>query len=354
MSEAGTYLYVSQAEAQKISVLKLADATGELSSVQEVDVGGKVMPLAVSPDHRFLYAALRSKPDWKIVSFAIDGGSGQLTKLGEAPAFNSTVYICTDHTGCHLLAANNPNNYDHRTGVLAINAIGKHGAVQAPFEIYRTAPKLHAVIPDPSNRYLLATSCDGDAILRFAFDEATGTINPEPLSPVLIERRRGPRHLIFHPNNRFLYLLNEYDASVYVFRYDVHTGRLFELQIAAAPPPGYVPQERGRLGISAAGADIHFTPDGRYLYASVRGSKTMALFSVDPVTGLVTHLNDFLMPDEPRGFAIDPHGRYLFCAGDKVAKLATFAIDQPSGKLTQLGEISTGEGPNWIECVRLP
>jgi 6-phosphogluconolactonase len=354
MTEAGTYLYVSQAEAQTISVLKLSDETGELSAVQDVAVGGKVMPLAVSPDRRFMYAALRSNPDWKILSFAIDNGTGKLTKLAETPAFSSTVYIATDRTGRFLLAANNPNNYDHRTGILAINAIGGRGAVQAPFEIYRTPPKLHAVLPDPSNRFILGTSCDGDSIVRYAFDAVTGAINTDPLPAVPIERRRGPRHFLFHPNNRFLYLLNEYDASLYVFRYDVQNGRLLELQIADAKPEGFEPKERGRLGISAAAADLHFTPDGKWLYVSVRGSLTIALFSVDPSTGLVAHKEDFSMPSEPRGFSIDPHGRYLVCAGDQVSKLGVFQIEDSTGALTKIGEHATGEGPNWIESVRLP
>ena len=81
MSEGQTYLYISQHGAARISVMRLAPETGELSHVQHVDVGGMVMPLAVSPDRRFLYAALRDEPDGSILSFAIDANDGTLTRL---------------------------------------------------------------------------------------------------------------------------------------------------------------------------------------------------------------------------------------------------------------------------------
>jgi 6-phosphogluconolactonase len=345
---------VSQHGSEQISVLSMSPRTGELTRVQDVAVKGKVMPLAVSPDRRFMYAALRSKPNWSISSFAIDGQTGELTQIGNTAAFNSTVYLSTDRTGRFLIAANNPNNYDHRTGALCISAIGDHGCVQAPYEMVRTPPKLHSAGVDPSNRFIFGMSCDGDAVLRYAFDATTGILNPDPLPPVLVERRRGPRHFQFHPNNRFMYMVTEYDASVYAFRYDVRNGALTEIQIIGAPPPGFEPQERGRLGISAAGADLHFTPDGRWLYVSVRASLTMAVFAVDPVTGLLTSAGHFPVPKEPRGFSIDPLGRYLFVAGDESKNLVSFAIDPATGALSKLAEYPMGEGPNWVECVRLP
>ncbi|PWK61301.1 lactonase family protein [Aminobacter sp. AP02] len=353
MSESGTYVYVSQHGSEQISVLRLASDSGELTRIQDLGVGGKVMPMAVSPDRRFLYAALRNNPNWSIESFAIEARSGKLTHLSSTPSFNSTVYLSTDKTGKFLFCANNPNNYDHRTGALSVSAIGDQGVVQSPYDMIRTAPKLHATLPDPSNRFVFGTSCDGDSILGYKFDAVTGAIDPAPLPPVLIERKRGPRHFVFHPNNRFLYLVNEYDASVYVFRYDIAKGNLHELQVADAKPEGYTPIERGRLGISAAGADLHFTPDGRWLYVSVRGSLTMAVFAVDPTSGLMRLTDHFPMPKEPRGFNVDPFGRYLLVAGDADNTLVSFRIDSGTGGLQRVAEYSMGEGPNWVECVRL-
>ncbi|MBC7956847.1 MAG: beta-propeller fold lactonase family protein, partial [Cytophagales bacterium] len=80
---AATFAYISNADSQEISVLALDTRSGELTPVETVKVGGNVMPLAVSPDKRVLYAALRSQP-YRVASFAIDAASGKLKKLGEA------------------------------------------------------------------------------------------------------------------------------------------------------------------------------------------------------------------------------------------------------------------------------
>src|SRR6185295_15764964 len=99
-------------------------------------------------------------------------------------------------------------------------------------------------------------SRNADLILRYAFNVDTGMLSADGLAPVRVKPKAGPRHFLFHPNNRFLYLLNEADASVYVFRYDANDASLHELQIASAAP------EDGDKKPHAA--DLHMTPDGRF------------------------------------------------------------------------------------------
>ena len=106
MAESGMYVYVSHQGARQISVYRMS-LSGELTKVQDLSVPGKAMPMAVSPDRRFLFIALRTEP-YSIASFAIDGANGTLTHLGDAPAPNSAPYISTDRTGRFLLGAYNP------------------------------------------------------------------------------------------------------------------------------------------------------------------------------------------------------------------------------------------------------
>ncbi len=347
----GSFVYVSQHASRQISVLQMSPETGALTHVQDAPTG-RVQPMAVSPDRRFLYASLREAP-WSIANFAIDGATGTLTHLGDTPAYDSMVNIALDRTGRYLFGANNPSKV-LRTGILSVAPIGPQGYVQAGPDIVRTPPKLHSVIPDPTNRFVFGASCDGNVLVRHSFDAVTGTLDLDPLSPIIVEPGRGPRHMRFHPNGRFLYVINEYDASVCAFRFNPHTGMLAEIQIIDAKPEGYVPQDRRGKGISAAGADLHFTPDGKWLYVSVRGSLTLAAFAVDHVSGQLTSIGHFPAPAEPRGFGIDPFGRFLFVAGDVSSNLVAHRIDGATGKLTQIAEYQTGEGPNWVECVRLP
>ena len=81
---------------------------------------------------------------------------------------------------------------------------------------------------------------------------------------------------------------------------------------------------------------------------------TLAVFRVDGVTGLLTPAGQFPAAKEPRGFNIDPFGRYLLAAGLLTNSLVSFRIDPETGALTKLAEYPTGDGPNWIEFVRLP
>ena len=184
----------------------------------------------------------------------------------------AVTYLATDRTGRYLFAATNPHTTE-RPAVLSLNAISEQGAAQAPFRTWVTPPKLHAVLADPGNRFVLATSCNGESIVRFPFDAATGILGPEPLPLVTMEvaSRRGPRHLAFHPDRPILYVINEHDATVTVYDYDARDAGLSEVQLICAKPPGYEPGDRRGRGISAGAADIHFTPDGRWLYVSVRG-----------------------------------------------------------------------------------
>src|SRR5512132_154189 len=109
MTESGMYVYVSHQGSNQISVLRMSLATGELKKIQDIPASGKAMPMAVSPDRRFLFVGLRTEP-FAFASFAIDGANGMLTHLGDAPAVDSTPYICTDATGRFLLAAYNPGS----------------------------------------------------------------------------------------------------------------------------------------------------------------------------------------------------------------------------------------------------
>ena len=98
-------------------------------------------------------------------------------------------------------------------------------------------------------------------------------------------------------------------------------------------------------------ADIHLTPDGKYLYASERTTSTLAAFKVDPKTGMLTSIDSFATEKQPRGFSIDPTGRYLLAAGQLSNSMTAYAIDKATGKLTKLKDYSVGKNPNWVEIV---
>jgi 6-phosphogluconolactonase len=98
-------------------------------------------------------------------------------------------------------------------------------------------------------------------------------------------------------------------------------------------------------------ADIHLTPDGRFLFASERTSSTLAGFRVDAATGQLTAIGSVPTEKQPRGFAIDPSGRFLAAVGELSDGMTVYAIDQTSGVLSKQASYPVGKKPNWVEFV---
>ena len=333
-----TIVYVSNADSGDISVLRMDARTGELTPLSSVAVGGSSGPLALSPDRRFLYAARRSAP-FAAAAFAIDAHSGELTPLGEAELPASMAYIATDRSGRHLFGA---SYHEHR---VSVSAIGANGVPQAAHQIVPTEPNAHAVLPDPSNRFVLATSLGGDIVLQWRFDAATGRLTPNDPPAVKVRKGAGPRHVVFHPLKPIVYLLNELDASIEVFAFDADHGTLAPLQTITAMPAGTTG--------APWGADLHLTPDGRFLYSSERRSSTLAMFSVDAATGQLTFTGHVPTETQPRGFNITPDGRFLLVVGQLSHRLSCCAIDADSGALAPLKTYAVGQNPHWVEVIDL-
>ncbi len=309
---AATFVYVGNADSQDVTILELK-SSGDLTPVETTAVPGPAkpggsLPLAVSPDKKRLFVGLRNEP-YSAVTFAIDAKTGKLTLVGSGPLADSMTYVVTDRSGKFLLGASYGGNK------VAVNPIGPDGVVQPAQQIVETQPNAHCIMPDPSNRYVLHTSL-----------------------------KAGARHLVFSPNKRFVYLVNELDASIYVLPWDARTGTLKkEVQITTSLPGGF----EGKPWA----ADIHLTPDGKFLYASERTTSTLAAFSVDLRTGMLTSIDSYPTEKQPRGFNIDPTGRYLLSVGQLSNSMTSYAIDKATGKLTKLKEYPMGKNPNWVEIV---
>ncbi|WP_067677460.1 lactonase family protein [Nocardia miyunensis] len=332
-----TVVYVSNAGSAEISVLRLAD-DGALKPVQTVAAGGAVMPLTIGPGHRHLYASLRSEP-YSVACYEIDSDTGELTERARVRLPDNMAYLSVDRTGRFLFAAS------YSGSVVSVNPIGPNGIVEhEPSALLATPPHAHSIVVDPSNRYLFAASLGGDVVLQYLFDQVTGVPmgNVPPDVPTL--PGAGPRHLVFHPGGRWVYVVNELDGTVGGYEFDTGTGCLTPVGTYSALPEG--------CGEPWA-AEIRLTPDGRYLYVSERRSSTLAGFRVDADTGALKPLGHTATEACPRGFDIDPSGRYLLAAGQDSDALTVYAIDPGTGALTACGRQELGRDPNWVEIVGL-
>ncbi len=343
-ARAATFVYVGNAESNEIYVLQLDRQSGDLMVVEKVPIPGVTKlgnstPMAVSPDRRFLYAGTRGEP--KIAAgFAIHPASGKLKHVASGPLADSMAYIATDRTGRFLLGASYPG---HK---ITVNPIGPPGTVQPPQQVLPSHPNAHSILADAGNRYVLALTLGNDLVNQFTFDAATGTLAPNTPPSVYVKEKAGPRHFAFHPNGKLVYVIGELDGSVYVFDYDAGTGQLKEKQTVSALPADF----QGK----PSAADLHITPDGKFLYGSERASSTLAGFKVDPVDGTLSPIGSVPTEKQPRGFNIDSSGRYLLAVGQLSHGISSYKIDADSGKLTKLKEYPVGKNPNWVEIVDLP
>lgn len=175
------------------------------------------------------------------------------------------------------------------------------------------------------------------------FDAESGRLTPNDPLFVSVKEHSGPRHLVFHPNGRFVYLLNEYTATICVYDYDQDSGIVHEKQLVDA----LTPTPAARVWAS----DIHVSPDGRFLYAAERGSGMLAMLKIDAEDGTLSLLGHVLAEKQPRGFAIDPTSHFLYCAGQLSTRLSSYAIDRETGALRKRDDYLVGGNPNWVEIV---
>jgi 6-phosphogluconolactonase len=340
-----TVVYVSNAASKEIYILGMNRDTGELLMIDRVPVPGTDkpspanMPMAVTPDRRFLYAALRSDT-FPASSFAINRSTGRLTHLATTPLQDSMAYIVTDRTGRYLLSASYPGNK------LTVNPIDEAGrVVEKTTQIIPNKPKAHCILVDQANKYCYATSLGADIVMEWKFDAATGTLAPNGPGEIHTKPGAGPRHMAFHPNGRFLYLITETTDTIGAYAIDAASGTLKELQFVDALPADFKEQP--------AAADLHVTPDGRFLYGSERKTSTLAGYRIDPEKGTLSPLGHFPTEKTPRGFNIDPRGRFLLSVGLDSNAMTVYRIDPQSGTLTSLKQYPMGQQPNWIEIVDL-
>jgi 6-phosphogluconolactonase len=355
---AATFVYVSNAEDGDISTYTL-QRDGELQPGARVPAAKLVMPMAVSPDQRFLYAASRSKP-FSVRAFAIDRSSGALTPLETSPLAESMPFISLDRSGRYLFGASYGGH------LVSVNRVGDDGRVAAaPLQVIPVGRNAHSIRIDRSNRFVFVPALGTDQIFQFLFDAHSGRLTSNTPAVVLMKPGTGPRHFIFSADNRFAYVLSELRGTVTTYALDPDSGLLSEVGSASALPPDSRLQPgapRVPVGASNAApprntdhdvwaADIHITPDGRFLYISERTGSTIEAFSVDGATGHLVRLGGTPTETQPRGFAIDPAGKYLVASGEKSDTISVYAIDPSTGALRLLRQYPVGKGANWVEIV---
>lgn len=311
--------------------------------------------LAVDPSRRYLYA-VNELADYGgpnsggVSAFSLDRSTGKLAFLNEVATRGADpCFVSFDKTGKYALVAN------YTGGSVAVFPVRANGRVGQPAAFIQhqgssvnrsrqEGPHAHMIEVSPDNRFALAADLGLDKLLVYRFDPSHGTLAPDRPPFAKVDPGSGPRHFVFHPNGRWVYLVTEIKSTVTAFSYDPQAGALTEFQTISALPKGF----RGE----STAAEIAVHPSGRFLYTSNRGDDSIALFSIDAQRGtlaLVAHAP--AGGKTPRNFAIDPTGHYLFVANQDSNNIVAFRIDGNTGRLTPTGEVIKVPSPVSIAFV---
>ncbi|MFD0694677.1 lactonase family protein [Paenibacillus sp. GCM10027628] len=266
-------------------------------------------------------------------AYSIEPSTGKLSLLNkETTVPATTCHITLDQSRQCIMVASYHGGMIGLSPLLEDGRIGEtadiqqhHGSSILPAQ---DRPRAHSVTMDAANRFAIVCDLGLDRIILYKLDVQASRLIPH--GDVEVAPGAGPRHFVFHPSNRYGYVINELGSTITAFSYDPEKGELREIQTMATLPDGYE-------GDNAC-ADIHISPDGQFLYGSNRGHDSIVVLAIDQQTGklsVVEHAST--LGGHPRNFAISPDGQFLLVANRDGNNIVTFARNEQTGKLLPTG-----------------
>jgi 6-phosphogluconolactonase len=327
------------ARGEGISVYEVNQEDGTLSLVQVVKDLVNPSFLALNKAGDRLYTVHGDKSD--VSAFSVDKATGKLTFLNQQSCEGKNpVHLALDPTERFLVVSN------HITGSLAVLSVDEKGALgplnqlvklegpMGPHRVEQPFSKPHFNPFDHSGNFVLVPDKGLDRVFSFRFDN--GKLFPAAQPFIATREGAGPRHLAFHPRAAFAYVINELDSSVTAYRFDAQSGALAPIQVLPSLPATFTGNSRA--------SEIEVDRSGRFLYASNRGYDSVAVFSIDQGTGLLTPV-EFMPTDgkTPRFFTLTPNERFLFALNEDSDTIISMAVDPDKGGLNKTGfSVSTG------------
>jgi 6-phosphogluconolactonase len=310
--------------------------------------------LVVSPDRKFLYAAnaiskFEGKESGSVSAFRIDRETGEVQFLNAVPSEGAgPCYVAFDKKGSNLVVAN------YGSGSVAILPVLKDGRLRTATSVVRHSghggnpkrqegPHAHAIEISNDNRFAISTDLGLDKLYAYRFDPSQGTLE-ESVAPLDMPAGSGPRHVVFHPNGKLVFVVSEMGSTISTLQYSPKTGSLRLTQTVSTLPENFV-------GTNYA-AEVAVTADGKFLYVSNRGDDSIVSFEIGRREGKLRRRR--FTPAgaiSPRHMSMDPRGDYLVVANEKSNNLVTFRIDRMDGRIVPVGKAVDVPSPRCIRFV---
>jgi len=312
----GIYSFTLDTEAKQISNVK---AVAELNNPTYVNI---------SNDNKVLYAVVKEGDKGGVASFAINNQTGELTELSrQVTEGASPCHVSVDKNNQQVVTAN------YHRGTVEAYLVNEDGTVnrstsimqhegQGPHE-RQEKPHTHFSGFTPDEKFVVAVDLGIDKVITYKIDNGALT----EAHTLLVKAGSGPRHITFHPNGKYAYVMTELSNEVIALSYNAETGIFTELQYIAAIPEDFTENSQGSA--------IHISSDGRFVYAGNRGHNSIAVFRVNEETGELA-LVEYTSTEGnwPRDFALDPTESFIVASNEESGNLVLYARDKETGRLS--------------------
>lgn len=329
----------AEAEAPGVYAYSFNESSGQLTKLDEVSGLKNPTFLNVDASNQKLYAigeciAENGSKTAEVVSFSFDIASKKLQPLHRTSSLDApTCHIQRDKQGRYVIVTSYHGGY---IGLIALKADGQIGErldVQqhqghGPHP-NQNQPHPHAAFFSPEEKFIYVVDLGIDCVKCYTIDSQRSVLVPH--GEYAVPAGSGPRHLTFHPNGQFVYVINELNSTVSVFSYHSDTGELRPIEEVSTLPADFD-------GDNAC-AEIAISADGKFLYGSNRGHDSIVVYAVQPETGMLTAIDHVSTEGRhPRHFALTPSGAYLLAANRDTNNIVVFRVDIATGKLSYTGE----------------
>lgn len=323
----------------KVRVYTVDANTGTWTAKKTTTVGTSPLFLAFDAPRRRV-VAVDTTTAGMVRSLAFDPETGQLTERNAKPSGGSRpAHVSLTSNGDRVFVAN------YEGGNMSTFPLGANGLLGTATDTKASGTKSHWAGSDPTGKYVFVPALGIDVIAQYTLDGGTGKLANNGTAP--LPAGAGPRHLAFHPNGKWAYVVNELGISVTTFDFDSVTGKLQSKQTVSELPPGVSPE-------GVTGAEIFVHPSGKYVYASTRVYNTIVHFTVNATNGMLTRVSNVPTGNNrPRSFGLDPSGKLLFAANQDAGEIVGFRVNEATGALTSLGKTVDVPSPAYVGLVNM-
>lgn len=334
---AGTY---TRESSKGIYRFILDTEAGTLSEAEVAAEVGSPTYLSVSEDNRHLYAVAQKGEIGGVHAYDIDGDTGALKLISKQLTEGAPpCYLQVDEN--KLVTAN------YHKGTVELLHVNENGSVEHISSVKHEGsgphrrqekPHVHFTGETPDGKYIVVCDLGTDELVTYQI-ENDALVRVHTLK---VASGSGPRHIVFHPNGKTAYMLTELSSDVIVLDYHSEQGSFTEKQTISV-----IPKEFTETNDASA---IHISSDGKFVYAGNRGHNSIALFSVDEETQLLTLVEHTPTGgDWPRDFVLDPSEQFIVASNQHTGNLVLFARDKSTGKLKHMeSEVDVPE----VVCVK--